>query len=94
LEPSFLQARTEPGAAADPVELAQSRGDWEVGRPDYMGRDAFDNILKKIDASVASPKTGERPILPHGPTFVSSLFLFLAFYLEVNVSTGLVDVRA
>lgn len=58
LEPSFLQARTEPGAAADPVELAQSRGDWEVGRPDYMGRDAFDNILKKIDASVASPKTG------------------------------------
>jgi hypothetical protein len=46
------------------------RGDWESGRPDYLGRAAFDNILKKIDASVSSPKTGKAS---HSSVFVLTL---------------------
>jgi len=59
LDSSFLQAGHEPGAAGPVVEAVQDRGDWEVGRPDYMGRDAFNNILKRIDASISTPKTDQ-----------------------------------
>ena len=77
LEPAFLHHQPEPAdeAAAAPVAVVaigshDERNDWESGRPDYLGRAAFDNILKKIDASVSSPKTGKA-------------FLFVVFQLII-----------
>lgn len=56
LDPAFLQAVPEPTPSVDEPR-PDERGDWESGRPDYMGRAAFDNILKKIDSTISSPKT-------------------------------------
>lgn len=36
----------------------QDRGRWEQGHPDFTGADSFDNILKKIDSTMSTPKTG------------------------------------
>ena len=33
---------------------SSDRGRWERGTPDYTGADSFDNILKKIDSTLAS----------------------------------------
>ena len=33
---------------------SSDRGRWERGTPDYTGVDSFDNILKKIDSTLAS----------------------------------------
>jgi glycogenin glucosyltransferase len=61
LEHGFIHPTSEqPSAAGQHVEASgrpDDRGDWESGRPDFMGRAAFDNIRKKIDESVNSPKT-------------------------------------
>merc|ERR1712037_222639 len=34
---------------------SSDRNQWEKGTPDYTGADSFDNILKKIDSTLASP---------------------------------------
>jgi len=45
------------GQGASPAwgSSSSDRNQWEKGTPDYTGADSFDNILKKIDSTLASP---------------------------------------
>ena len=47
------EARTEAGTAAAAAEAEEEgqrrRRRWEAGGADYLGRDAFSNIQRKLD---------------------------------------------
>ena len=44
-----------PGASNQPAphDLVSRRKAWEAGHIDYMGGDAYENIEKKLDESIA-----------------------------------------
>jgi len=44
------EEQERPSPVADPVEA--NRMAWECGQPDYLGVNAFDNIMAKLDAAL------------------------------------------
>ena len=56
INPSGSGPSGQYGQGGSPAWGASSsdRNQWEKGTPDYTGADSFDNIIKKIDSTLAS----------------------------------------
>ena len=63
----FIIAQTTTTAEGDAprhdgilaVEKDLSKQAWEQGHPDYRGASSMDNIIKKIETTLATPDSGK-----------------------------------
>ena len=54
LSPDSEENYSGSSNAPVPQDVLSRRNQWEAGNIDYMGGDAFENIQKKLDESIAS----------------------------------------